>query len=259
METTPLPIPVRPPSANGPADETPRYQQIFVALRDSIAQGRYRIGDNLPTEVELCEQFGVSRYTVREALRRLVEQGMLARRQGSGSEVIAAEPGQGFVHHVRSLADLFQYALDTHLDIGSIQQVALPPDIAPRVGGAPGSQWLLIKSVRRTEPGGAGICVTHSYIPQRHASIRPEIPGCVGPLYALLEKRTGEPIVEAIQEIQAVAMSAEIAAGLESRPGAYAMCLLRRYASQKGTLIASFNWHLADDFTYRMQLSRSGR
>lgn len=245
--------------ANAVGDEAPRYQQIFAALRDSIAQGHYRIGDNLPTEVELCEQFGVSRYTVREALRRLVEHGMLARRQGSGSEVISAEPGQGFVHHVRSLADLFQYALDTHLDIGSIQEVDLTPEVAPRVGGSPGSRWLLIKSVRRTEPGGEAICVTHSYIPQRLAWIRPEIPGCVGPLYALLEKRTGEPIVEAIQEIQAVALGPEIAASLESHPSAYAMCLLRRYASSKGTLIASFNWHPADDFTYRMQLSRSGR
>ena len=35
------------------------------------------------------------------------------------------------------------------------------------------------------------------------------------------------------------------------------MCAFRRYATRKGTLIASYNWHLAEDFHYRMKLSRA--
>lgn len=237
--------------------DQPRYRQIYAQLRRRIVEGRYPIGSNLPTEVELCAEFGVSRYTVREALRRLVEHGMVARRQGSGSEVVSAEPNHGFVHQVRSLADLFQYALDTYLDIRSVREVTANAEIAPLIGGAPGSRWLRIKGIRRTERGGGTICVTHSYIPQRLGWIKPEIPTCVGPFYALLEERANEPIVDAVQEINAVPMSREVAGGLGARPGDFALRLLRRYTSTKGTLVASFSWHPASDFTYRMHLQRN--
>jgi GntR family transcriptional regulator len=244
-------------AAGTTAEEQPRYRQILAALRERIVNGHYPIGGNLPTEVELCAEFGVSRYTVREALRRLVEQGMLARRQGSGSEVVSAEPHHGFVHHVRSLADLFQYALDTHFDVRSMKETKINADLAPMIGGHAGETWLLVKGIRWTERGGEPICVTHSYIPERFAWIKPELPTCVGPFYALLEERAHEPIVDAVQEIMAEPMTRTIAAGLGARPGDYALRLLRRYASRKGTLVASFNWHPASAFTYRMQLQRT--
>ena len=238
-----------------PADH--RYLQVARTLRKEIVDGVYPVGSQLPTEQQLCERFEVSRYTVREALRRLVEQGMLARRQGSGSEVVSAEPHHGFVHHVRSLADLFQYALDTHFDVRSMREVKVGADLAPMIGGHAGETWLLVKGIRWTERGGEPICVTHSYIPERFAWIKPELPTCVGPFYALLEERAREPIVDAVQEIMAEPMTRSIAAGLGARPGDYALRLLRRYASRKGTLVASFNWHPASAFTYRMQLQRT--
>ncbi len=238
-------------------DDQPRYRQIYYMLRERINSGHYAIGSNLPTEVELCAEFGVSRYTVREALRRLVEQGMLARRQGSGSAVIATEPQRGFVHHVRSLADLFQFALDTYLQIQSIGIVEISAEVAEGLGAETGSRWLAVKGIRLTEREGEAICVTHSYIPERLAWIEPEIRGCVGPFYAMLEARAGEPVAEAVQEIKAEPMSRSIAAALGARSGDYSLRILRRYASRRGTLIASFNWHPAEDFTYRMQLQRS--
>lgn len=244
-------------AAEATAEEQPRYRQILAALRERIVNGDYPIGSNLPTEVELCAEFGVSRYTVREALRRLVEQGMLARRQGSGSEVVSAEPHHGFVHHVRSLADLFQYALDTHFDLRSMRETKISAELAPMVGGHAGETWLLLKGIRWTRSGGEPICVTHVYIPERFAWIKPELPTCVGPFYALIEQRAHEPIVDAVQEILAEPMTRSIAAGLGARPGDYALRLHRRYASRKGTLVASFNWHPASSFAYRMQLQRT--
>jgi GntR family transcriptional regulator len=238
-------------------DDQSRYRQIYYLLRERINSGHYPIGSNLPTEIELCAEFGVSRYTVREALRRLVEQGMLERRQGSGSAVIAVEPQRGFVHHVRSLADLFQFALDTYFEIQSIGMAEINSDIAEGLGAEVGSRWLVVRGIRRTEREGQAICVTHSYIPERLAWVEPEIPSCVGPFYALLEARSGEPVAEAIQEIKAEPMSRAIASGLGARQGDFSLRIMRRYASRRGTLIASFNWHPAEDFTYRMQLQRS--
>lgn len=48
-----------------------RYLQVARTLRKEIVDGVYPVGSQLPTEHELCQRFSVSRYTVREALRRL--------------------------------------------------------------------------------------------------------------------------------------------------------------------------------------------
>lgn len=58
-----------------------------AALRDLLARGRYQTGDRLPPERELAEGLGLSRPTLREAIRRLTEAGLLEARQGSGTYV----------------------------------------------------------------------------------------------------------------------------------------------------------------------------
>ena len=53
----------------------PLHRQLFLVLHDEIDRGVIAPGDALPTEQALCEQFGVSRITVRRALADLAEQG----------------------------------------------------------------------------------------------------------------------------------------------------------------------------------------
>lgn len=89
-------------------DDLPRYQQITHALIGQIVSGRYSINASLPTESELRAEFDASRFTVREALRRLVDQGMAQRRQGSGSIDTACTPQSRYVHSLGSLVELFQ-------------------------------------------------------------------------------------------------------------------------------------------------------
>ena len=60
---------------------------IAMVLRKEILDGRYTYGDRLPAERNLADYFGASRGTVREALRRLEENHMVARRVGSGTFV----------------------------------------------------------------------------------------------------------------------------------------------------------------------------
>ena len=64
-------------------DPTPRYQEIADYLRRLISASRP--GDRLPSEAELCERFGVSRMTVRQALQVLANEHLLVRRRGEGT------------------------------------------------------------------------------------------------------------------------------------------------------------------------------
>lgn len=64
------------------------YEQVVEQIKSMIAQGVYRKGDLLPSEKELIESTGVSRITVREALRQLSEAGVIETRRGKGSYVL---------------------------------------------------------------------------------------------------------------------------------------------------------------------------
>jgi GntR family transcriptional regulator, transcriptional repressor for pyruvate dehydrogenase complex len=62
--------------------------QLYGQILDHIVSGRLKEGDRLPPEKEICELFGVSRPTVREALLRLRADGLIQARQGAGTFVI---------------------------------------------------------------------------------------------------------------------------------------------------------------------------
>jgi len=62
-------------------------EQVFAALANELLRGRYPVGSRLPPERELALQYGTSRSTLREAVRRLESLGLLKARRGSGLEV----------------------------------------------------------------------------------------------------------------------------------------------------------------------------
>ena len=63
------------------------YQKLSERLRQFMADGHFRDGDRLPPERALAESFGVSRSSVREAIRTLAEKGLLESRHGDGTYV----------------------------------------------------------------------------------------------------------------------------------------------------------------------------
>jgi DNA-binding LacI/PurR family transcriptional regulator len=76
------------------AGATPKYQQVYAALRREIQSGRLGRGDRLPSEAELVRQFGASRITVGRAVRDLQAAGLVERRAGSGT-FVKAPPAAG--------------------------------------------------------------------------------------------------------------------------------------------------------------------
>src|SRR5436190_2120692 len=71
---------------------SPAYQQLADELREQITSGRLRPGQRLPTEPELCVRSGVSRSTVREALRLLASQHLIVTTRGVTGGSFVAHP-----------------------------------------------------------------------------------------------------------------------------------------------------------------------
>ncbi len=84
----------------------PAYLQLVNLLRQNVATGDLRPGDQLPSESQLCERYGVSPMTVRRAINMLADQGVVVAEQGRGTFVRPVELGAA-TFHLAALQDLF--------------------------------------------------------------------------------------------------------------------------------------------------------
>ncbi|MDO4356573.1 MAG: GntR family transcriptional regulator [Clostridia bacterium] len=74
----------------------PLYEQLKLELHHRIDDRMLQPGDRLPSEAELCQEFGISRITVRRAIEELVEEGCLERRHGKGT-FVAQRPTELYI------------------------------------------------------------------------------------------------------------------------------------------------------------------
>lgn len=233
-----------------------RYQRVFELLQQRIANGTYPVGSTLPTEQELCAEFDVSRYTVREALRRLTEIGLVARRQGSGSEVLSSERRNNYIQTIRSLHELYDYAAETNLEFLSIGIAVANEALSQQLGRIEGREWLHAEAIRRARSGEL-ICYVQIYIHGDYRDIEPHLASLPGPLYSYLERHHGVSIVEVIQTISAAPGPSEAARALELSEGEMMVRVERRYLGAADAPVQiSINWHRMETFSYSMSIKR---
>ncbi|MDQ7908905.1 FadR/GntR family transcriptional regulator [Phytohabitans sp. ZYX-F-186] len=96
-------------------------QAIVDQVKELLRQGRLKPGDRLPSERELCERFGVSRVTVREALRVLEAGGLIEIRVGAHGGAFVTTPTSQQVGE--GLADLLNLSPLTALQVTEARQV----------------------------------------------------------------------------------------------------------------------------------------
>lgn len=76
---------------------SPRYKQLHRDLKSEILIGSYKIGSLLPSESQLCKQYSLTRMTVRQALSELVSDGLISKKTGKGSIVVANRKSIGLL------------------------------------------------------------------------------------------------------------------------------------------------------------------
>lgn len=253
-------------AAGEPAGGQPRYLQIASALKRAIVDGRYPIGARMPTELELCEQFRISRFTAREAVRVLSVAGLVTRRPRIGTVVVALPDAARYTHDASSVNDLFQYALDTQLRLVFVGKVALGKALAREFGvDAAGQEWIYAMGVRVADSAaddglrtpGRAICITRLYLNPVLKGIETRLRERKSAVYALIEREYAMPIQRVEQELQGVVLDADDAANLGAAPGAPALRIIRRYFGENGQLLeVADNIHPSDRFSYRMRLRK---
>ncbi|BBY67165.1 GntR family transcriptional regulator [Mycolicibacterium helvum] len=234
-----------------------RYIQVARTLRKEIVDGVYPVGSQLPTEHELCERFSVSRYTVREALRRLREDNLVSSRPRAGTMVVPRPSSHAYVQDVVSINDLLAFATGARFAIESITMVTVDDELAQRSGLTPGEQWLAVRGFRRAEGADAPVCRTEYYINRAFAAVGRMLQNHTGPIFPLIEDLFGISIVEVRQEISAVQVEVELADALKVEPGTPALEMQRTYTTSDGEIAqVTVNTHPGARFRHSMTMRR---
>jgi GntR family transcriptional regulator len=239
----------------GPA--LPRYVQVANDLIKRIAKGTYPVGSNIPTETELSQSYEISRHTVREALRRLHDAGLISRRRRSGTEVVALRPPTSYRQPINSIRDLLQYAEDTRLIVRSKARVKCGAALAELLACEVGREWLRVDTVRVLPGDLRPVCLTTSYLNLDLADIEARIDRLSGPVSAMLETAYNLRIAGIEQSIQAVRLKRGEARILRIDLDSPALRAVRRYFDERQRLLElSDAIHPGERFTYETKLTR---
>lgn len=235
----------------------PRYSEVADLLRLAILTERYPVGALLPSESELCQQFSVSRHTVREATRILQMRGLVSRRQGRGTEVLPPQEVSRVSRVLGSLEEVEQHGRDTHLVGMQSAFVAADAALAQRLPCEPGDRFLRIESYRESrEPGNSWPRAwNETYIREALAGIREELQGWQGAIYSLVERRYGERITDIRQEVSALNLPERLARKLSVKTGTAGLRVKRTYYGKSGeALLFGFNTYVGSQFSLIMDI-----
>ncbi len=130
-------------SANEPA-----YAQIAKSLRQSMSAGILRPGDQLPSEAQLCERYGVSPMTVRRSINALVEQGVVIAEQGRGTFVKPLAMVEA-TFGLQNLQDLLNDTENTMVNILETRIVRADERVARKLNIERGQRVIYIRRIIR--------------------------------------------------------------------------------------------------------------
>jgi DNA-binding GntR family transcriptional regulator len=227
--------------------------QVADALRQGISMGRYAPGSQMPTENDLCGIYKVSRFTVREALRTLHEEGLISRKRGSGTTVEAAGGPRRLKQKISSVSDLLQYAADTSFDFNYVGLIQADDRLKRLLGCDAGSSWLEFSGLRRAANFNRTLCHTEVYLHQRFTDAPQRLQPTRDTIFRQLENHYGITIEKVAQEIQAVPAGKAEARALKVDLHSPCLRIVRTYWDMTGQVAEySVNTHPGDIFSYSM-------
>lgn len=239
----------------GKGRKAPRYLQLAEDLRAQILAAKPGAAQRFPTEAELCKTYDVSRFTVREALRRLQQDGLIARRRGSGTVVQPASARGGALHQpLSNVGEILQYARGTQIDLKALAPGPIPTAYAEQIEADLAGQWLRMDAIR-SDSSDTPIASIEVFIHPSLADVVERFDPARSTLFRQIAEQRGVPIARVVQEIQAVAAPAAIARKLGIAPRSPCLRVLRCFIDRDGFLFEiSASHHPGNRFAYSVHI-----
>jgi len=233
----------------------PLHEQISSFLRTKIESGALEPHAQLPSEHELCAQFGVSRVTVRRALQTLEADGAVYRRQGLGSFVCERRVPQGLVRMTDFAEDMRRAGMEATSRILHQENEPCPPTVAEHLGVAPGSSVLRLDRLRLGD--GVPFALDRTWLPPYYAQLLVGHDLTGDTLYQVLEKEYGISALSARLRISAAVADRDSAEPLGIEVGA-PLLQIERTSRTLGEKAIYFQrrFYRSDRIAYELEVAR---
>lgn len=239
----------------------PRHDDIARDLRKAIAAGSLQVGAVLPTELELCARYRVSRHTVRIAIADLAEAGLVTRRKRFGTVVQATRPSRSYRQTVASVDDLVQYGADHVRSVRNARLVTAGPALAQDLACPVGTRWFCVSSLRYERgTDNVPLGLTDVYVAPVHAEVGALARRSPDRLISsFVAERTGQRIARIKQDVAAMLIDRRLSTLLVVDTGSPALRIVRHYLDDDGALfVGSVSVHPASRFRVSSSLERVG-
>ncbi len=215
----------------------PLYASLARMLIQDIDQQRFPVGSLLPPEGTIAQRYGVSRHTVRQALRELREEGLITAQRGIGTRVRARSESPRFFSGVNTVDDLLQFVDSTEMQVLGRKGIVADAEFVRDFHCKPGQAWVEISLLRKLAKQSQPLGYVQAYLRPEHADVIGNRKITVRPVYAMIEEQHGVRIVEVLQEITAANLTEAMAKALKTPPGTAAMRITRYFLDRAGSVI----------------------
>jgi GntR family transcriptional regulator len=234
----------------------PYYYQLIEIIKSQVNQGLWLPGEKMPSELELCESYGVSRTVVRQALRELEMDNVIYRRKGKGTYVAKPKINEGLIQKLTGFyQDMVERGLDPETEVLYQQIKSAEPKVAKYLEIPVGTDVIDIKRLRSIH--GEPIQLVTTYIPHMIAPNLINIDLSDRSLYEYLETEYEIKIARGVRYIEAVLANHEEAMLLEIDEGDPLVMLDSVSYNETGQAIEYYHaLHRGDRSRFEVELIR---
>jgi len=238
------------------SSRVPYYEQLRQILESDIRTGRVAVGDQLPSEAQLCEDFDVSRTVVRQALNELSNDGLVSRYKGKGSFVSPPKVDEHLAQSLTGLAEEVRARGEVLTsEVLAFEQIDPPEHVAGVLNLEEGEQAIHLERLRSIN--GDPWVLTSTYLPAAQCAGLLKYDMRERSLYGTLEHELGLQLHHGHRTIEA-ALAGERHASLLGIPVGAPILLLKSVAYlQDNRPIEYFDaWHRGDRSRFDVNLTR---
>ena len=236
--------------------QLPLHAQVEALVRDLLREPRYRNGELLPPEARIAENLGVSRNTVRAAISRLVQEGVLERKAGLGTRHVNQPVRTSLKNWPSFTREMNQRGVNVQVFSLEVVRVKAPVKIARALGisTADGASKVVRMSRVRGHDGIPAVVSVSWFHPRAKLETNDDFSR---PLYELIHQKSGIVVEYSEEEISAALADQGLAEKLCCKAGD--PILERRRIvrnSAKKEVEYNVNHYRADRFTYGLTIRR---
>lgn len=234
---------------------TPLHHQVYVVLRQQIEEGLFSGNRQIPSEHALSDTFNVSRITIRRAMDRLKQEGLISRTRGRGTFAQTPRTPQTISADLRDVFEnLMEMGRRTRVRVVEFGYVPAPAPIAERLGLTPGAPVQRAVRVRYHEKTPFSHLTT--YLPEDVGQSFTREDLAQTPLLSLME-RAGIRPVSADQSVTAKLADTMVAPLLGVETGSPLLWVKRSVMAQDGRAVEFLQaLYRPDMYEYQMSVSR---